>query len=281
LDKQATTRSIVSADPTQIHQVLINLCTNAAHAMEEDGGKLEIRLDNICLDEEYAETIPNLMHGDYLKISISDTGIGIPPDIIGQIFEPYFTTKSKGKGNGLGLAVVHGIVKSHDGHITVYSEPGKGTTFTVYLPLITEIGESVAEQSGVTIFRGNERILFVDDEASIVKMQFQSLGRLGYKVFSTTSSIEALDTFKKAPHDFDLVITDMTMPEMTGDRLAAEIKKIRPDIPIILCTGFSGKTMQHESAELHVNKLLMKPVDKAQMSEAIREVLDKAKDCAQ
>jgi CheY-like chemotaxis protein len=176
---------------------------------------------------------------------------------------------------------VHGIVKSHNGHITVYSEPGKGTAFNIYFPLIKKSDGYIPGESEKILLTGNERILFVDDEIPIVKMQRQSLERLGYRVFATTSSTAALDVFTNKPDDFDLVITDMTMPEMTGDRLAAEIKEIRPEIPIILCTGFSGKIMQHESAELHVNKLLMKPVDKAQMSEAIREVLDKAKDCAQ
>jgi len=276
VDNQAA-RSIISADTTQIHQVLINLCMNAAHAMEGDGGTIKIGLYNLYMDKACVEPIPNLLPGDYLKLSISDTGSGIASEIIDQIFEPYFSTKDKEKGTGLGLAVVHGIVKSHNGHITVCSEPGKGTTFNVYLPLINETGGHVAEKQENIVPTGDERILFVDDEIMIVKTQQQSLKLLGYSVVATTSSIEALEIFKKTPDKFDLVITDMTMPHMTGDRLAEEIKKLRPDIPVILCTGFSEKLTQHTTTELQIDKLMMKPFDKTKLSKAIRKALDDAK----
>jgi CheY-like chemotaxis protein len=177
--------------------------------------------------------------GAYARITVSDNGIGIPKENIDKIFEPYFTTKEKGEGTGLGLSVVHGIIKAHNGYITAYSEPGKGTTFHVYLPIIQKASAKTIAQNNEPLPIGSERILLVDDELPIIKMQQQILKRLGYSVTTRTNSVEALEAFRSSPDQFDLVITDMAMPNMTGDTLTREVKSIRPDIPMILCTGFS------------------------------------------
>ena len=231
---------IIEADPTQIHQVLMNLCTNAAHAIDEKDGLLEISLANVELDAHAATKIPDLRPGHYLKLSIRDTGNGIPPDALSQIFNPYFTTKDKGEGTGLGLAVVQGIIKSMNGGITVDSEIGKGSTFDVYMPTITrELAKEEEIQNPLPM--GYEHILLVDDEQPLVDIGKQMLERLGYTVDTRTSSIEALKLFEADPNRFDLVITDIVMPNMTGDKLVDKIIGIRPDIPIVLCTGYSEK----------------------------------------
>jgi PAS domain S-box-containing protein len=264
--------AIVLADPTQINQIMINLCTNAAHAMEEDGGVLEINLDSMTLDESTAQSY-ELSFGRYIKLTVNDTGHGIDPEIKDRIFDPYFTTREIGKGSGMGLAVVHGIVMNHDGAITVDSEVGKGTTFNVFFPIVER--ESVPE---ITIDEdlpiGKEAILFVDDEESILKMRHQQLERLGYKVESTTSPIEALDLFRSKSVQFDLVITDLTMPKMTGDKLVKEILNIRPDIPIIICTGFSEKMNGEKATAIGASGYLEKPHEKRDLAITIRQVLD-------
>jgi PAS domain S-box-containing protein len=267
--------AIILADPTQINQIMINLCTNAAHAMEEDGGVLEISLDSITLDESTAQSY-ELSPGRYIKLTVNDTGHGIDPEIKDRIFDPYFTTREVGKGSGMGLAVVHGIVMNHDGAITVDSEVGKGTTFNVFLPIVER--EAVPE---ITIDEdlptGKERILFVDDEESIVKMGGQRLERLGYKVESTTNPIEALDLFRSKPDQFDLVITDLTMPKMTGDKLVKEILKIRPNMSIIICTGFSEKMNGEKATAIGASGYLEKPHDKRKLAMTVRNVLDGTK----
>jgi len=263
----------VLADPTQISQVLINLCTNAAHAMAKEGGTLEVSLEHARLDEDRVPGHQELMPGDYVRLTVSDTGHGIEPPLLDRIFDPYFTTKGVGKGSGLGLAVVHGIVRTHGGAVTVDSEPGKGSTFNVWLPSVDS--EVKGERQGLeSLPRGNERILFVDDESALAKVGEQTLETLGYRVVSRTSSLEALEVFRKQPDRFDLVITDMTMPSMTGDNLAKEVMKVRPDIPVILCTGYSERMSEGQARALGVRAFVIKPMVKHEMAEIVRRVLD-------
>ncbi len=268
---------MINANPSQINQVILNLVTNASHAIKENG-IIEIGLQEIILDENIISQYPDLLPGKYAEIFVSDNGCGITKENLNVVFDPYFTTKDPDKGTGLGLAVVHGIVKIHSGHITVFSEVGKGTTFHVYLPLYRQqslLLKSTPQSELLT--GGTERILLVDDEPSIVKMQKLMIQRLGYTVATQNSSMEALESFRADPGSFDLIITDMTMPGMTGDRLAAEVKKIRPDIPVILCTGFSEKVNLKTAKDIMIDGFLMKPVDKEKMVKMIRNVLDEAK----
>ncbi|OEU80238.1 MAG: hypothetical protein BA872_06220 [Desulfobacterales bacterium C00003060] len=300
--------SVVLADPTQIHQVFMNLCTNAAHAMREEGGTLEVSLHNADFgfrnseleqnDEQSAIPGPDLTHGrnrvfqsrrarvdrdpqsaigfvpgPHLRLTVSDTGHGMTPDVLERIFDPFFTTKEPGEGTGMGLSVVHGIVKSLGGTITVDSQPGKGSTFRIYLPLAERELEPEVETEK-TVPTGDERILFIDDEQVLANMGKQMLDRLGYEVASRTSSIEALELFRAQPDRFDLVITDMTMPNMTGEKLAAEIMNIRPDIPIILCTGFSKHISEEKAKEMGIRAFIMKPLARRDLADTIRKVLD-------
>ena len=264
----------VLADPTQIHQVLINLCTNAQHAMGEDGGVLEVGLSNVEPDLEAVETYPDLKRGYYLKLTISDTGQGISQEIMDKIFDPYFTTKAKGVGTGLGLTVIHGIVKSLGGVITVSSEPGRGTTFEVLLPLV-EPEDTKEYVLAERIPLGNERVLFVDDEDFLADLGGRMLEQLGYEVTLQTDSLKALEVFKARPDDFDLVITDMAMPHLTGDKLAQQLLLIRPDIPIILCTGFSARVTEERARELGIQGYLLKPFVTEKMATTIRRVMEK------
>jgi PAS domain S-box-containing protein len=263
----------VLANSTQIHQIMLNLYTNAAHAMEESGGTLEISIQNLVLDNNSADIYPDLSPGNYVAIKVSDTGQGISPEIKDRIFDPYFTTKEIGKGSGLGLSVVHGIIQSHQGAISVDSEPGKGTTFNVFFPVIEE--EAVIESKSVEKFpTGNERILFVDDEKSIVKMARQILERLGYQVETKQNPVDALESFHSKPEQFDLVITDMTMPDMTGDKLVEHVLNISPDMPTILCTGFSEKISEEKAQKLGIKAFVLKPLVKRDFAVTIRKVLD-------
>ncbi len=266
-------RATVLADPTQINQVLINLCTNAAHAMDEEGGILSISLGNVIIDEKTASLSQDLNPGNYAKLSVSDTGCGINSEVIEKIFDPYFTTKEVGKGTGMGLSVVHGIVKNHKGSISVSSELEKGTTFDVYFPLVEPEEDSTIEIEE-EITGGNERILFIDDEGSIVFTWKIILENLGYSVTPITSSTEALELFSSDPDKFDLVITDMTMPGMTGDKLAAKLIEIRPGIPIILATGFSEKIDEGKAKSIGIKAYVLKPVVKRNLAKIIRKVLD-------
>ena len=262
----------ILADPTQINQVLINLCTNADHAMP-DGGIIEVNLRNTELDEYTIAQYPGLIPGRYVNLTVSDTGQGISQKEIDRIFDPYFTTKEVGKGTGMGLAVVHGIVKGHNGFISVKSELGKGTTFNIFFPAVEE--DAVVEtENDEKLPTGNERILFIDDEESLVKIGHQRIGRLGYKIETTTSPIEALALFNSKPEQYDLIITDMAMPQMTGDKLIKEILTIRPDMPIILCTGFSEKIDEERAKKMGVRQYIEKPLDKHDLAVSIRQVLD-------
>ena len=265
--------SLVIADPTQIHQVLMNLCTNAGHAMEEKGGVLEIKLTDVELSADLLAKFPELNPGSYLELTVSDTGHGIPANIIDRIFDPFFTTKEQGEGTGMGLSVVHGIVGSCGGAIAASSEPGKGSTFNIYLPIVERdnIQPSINENS---IADGTERILFVDDESALTNLGKRMLESLGYKVTTRASSIEALELFKAKPDSFDLVITDMTMPNMKGDKLASELIRIRPDIPVIICSGYSAEINPQQAAAMGIRAFVTKPVLKKDIAEAIRKIFD-------
>ena len=264
----------IKADPTQIHQIVMNLATNAYHAMEKNGGELNVKLKKIELEEPDLFD-PDIKLGTYACLSISDTGKGMDNELIEKIFDPFFTTKETGKGTGMGLSVVHGIVKSMNGTIKVYSEPDKGTEFHVYLPLAEVVKKQQVTHVQTLIHGGTEHILLIDDEKAIIDMEQNMLERLGYKVTSHSRSIEALEVFRAAPDKFDLVITDMAMPNLPGDKLAVALTKIRPDIPVLLCTGFS-ETMSEEQADtLGINGFLLKPIGKKELSHKIREVLDK------
>jgi PAS domain S-box-containing protein len=272
IDQDLKSNAAVLGDYTKIHQVLMNLCTNAAHAMRKKGGVLSVSLADVELDADYAAKHFDIKPGLYLKLSVRDTGQGISSDLLGQIFDPFFTTKQQGEGTGMGLSVVHGIVKSHGGTISVYSEPGEGSIFNVYLPAIESSSEQKAREEK-PVPTGTERILFVDDEQALVKMGKQLLEFLGYKVTTSTSSIEALELFKVQPDKFDLVITDLTMPNMTGDELAQKLMAIRPDIPVILCTGFSTEMTAEKTKKMGIRAFVLKPVIKQDIAETIRKVL--------
>ncbi|MBI9089100.1 MAG: response regulator [Desulfobacterium sp.] len=265
--------SPVFADPTKLHQIVMNLCTNAFHAVQECGGKFEVGLDEVAIDTDAILGNPGLQSGEYVHLSVSDTGHGINKEILPMIFDPYFTTKGNGKGTGLGLSVTYGIVKDLNGDIKVYSEPGKGTTVHVYLPK-AETPPLVEKFSGEPIVNGTEHILLVDDEESIAQMGRQMLEKHGYSVTACTDSLEALEAFRANSEGFDLVITDMTMPNMTGDILAAEIKKLSATTPIILCTGFSEKISRNSYSTKVIDDFLMKPVTMHTISRSIRKLLD-------
>jgi CheY-like chemotaxis protein len=264
---------IIFADPIQINQILMNLCTNAAQAMENTGGILEITVKNELLPKAAVVGYLDLKAGEYVKITIKDTGSGIDPEVIEQIFDPYFTTKEFGKGSGMGLSIVLGIVKNHSGAITVDSQPGKGTTFTMLFPAVAE-QTVVAVKTPDEVPCGNETILFVDDEESIVKMIGQMLGRLGYRVETRQNPAEALKLFQSKPHACHLVITDMTMPKMTGVTLSEKLKDIRSDIPIIICTGHSALVDEEGAKEIGIAAYVMKPIMKRDIAKIIRQVLD-------
>jgi PAS domain S-box-containing protein len=265
--------SLVMGNATQVHQILMNLCTNAAHAMEDAGGVLAVSLKDTAVDCCANGKAPGLTYGNYIELAVSDTGVGILPDLLVSIFEPYFTTKDPGEGTGMGLAVVHGIVESYGGKIFVDSVIGRGTTFTVYLP-ITGARKKYRPYEPEKLPAGAERILFVDDEAPIVKMASQVLERLGYSVTTRTSSVEALKLFCAKPDDFDLVISDMSMPNMSGDILAAELMNIRRDIPVVLCTGYSKKISDKRAAEIGIKAFAYKPIIKSDLAKTVRKVLD-------
>jgi PAS domain S-box-containing protein len=268
--------SVIMGNSSQIHQLFMNLCTNAAQAVEDAGGVLEVVLIDVELNNQSRLPLPDLKPDNYLKITVSDTGPGISPDIIGSIFEPYFTTKGVGKGTGMGLALTHGIVESYGGKITVDSELGKGTVFSIYLPATTKHEDRLPYEKE-KLPSGIESILFVDDELPIANIGCQLLEQLGYHVTVRTSSVEALELFRSKPNEFDLVITDMTMPNMTGDQLAAELMKIRPDILVILCSGYSKNISDEIAKEIGIKAFAYKPIVKADLAKTVRNVLDEAK----
>jgi|GEM_PF-1913095 len=265
----------VLADPTDIHRILMNLGTNAYHAMREHGGRLEVAVEEKELTGSEVERLSlHMSPGRYVKLSVSDTGIGMDEETLQRIFDPYFTTKPSGEGTGMGLSMVHGIVKACGGEIQVVSKEGNGTFFSVYLPRIEKPAGSFGPNSARSVPGGRERVLLVDDEAEIAYMLKQMLENLGYRVTVLTSSMEALDVFAADPGRFDLIVTDQTMPNMTGDELAAQAILLRRDIPVILCTGFSEIITEEQARKKGIHGFLMKPVLKGKMAQTIREVMD-------
>ena len=267
---------MVSADPTQVHQIAMNLITNAYHAVERNGGTIDIELKETEPPDETSGYSIRLLAGGYACITVSDTGTGIDKTLIDKIFDPYFTTKELGKGTGLGLSVVYGIVKEHGGDIQVYSEVGKGTSFHVYLPLLTDANDSKSTVVTREYPTGRERILLVDDEEPIARVEQIMLERLGYQVTARTSSLDALAAFKANPGHFDLVISDKGMPLMTGEQLSRELILIKPGIPIIICTGFSDENDVNRAMSMGIKGFLMKPVATGDMATMVRKALDDA-----
>jgi len=265
---------VIVADPTHIHQILMNLCTNAFHAMEASGGTLFISLHKAVLGKEDLLDMPDVQPGNFMQLSIRDTGPGIPLEIQNKIFDPYFTTKETGKGTGMGLAIAHGIVQSYGGFIRLHSTPGEGTVFHIYLPTVPE--HALGKQDSIELpSAGSEHILFVDDEKMLVRLAETMLKRLGYCVTARTSSLEALTTFQNQPDAFDLVITDYSMPGMAGIDLARRMLQIRPQLPIILCTGFSSTISEEKARIAGIKGFAMKPVAMKELAALIRKVLDK------
>jgi PAS domain S-box-containing protein len=267
---------LVLADPTQVHQVIMNLCTNAFHAMEQSGGVLAVSVEEQDVVGEKAGGV-ELVPGRYAVLSVSDTGIGMDRETLGRIFDPYFTTKEKGKGTGLGLAVVDGIVRDHEGRVAVYSEPGAGTTFRVYLPLTAQRAPGLHAGSPQRLpvsGAGHERVLVVDDEESIRSIVGRSLGAAGYRLALFAAAGEALETLSRDPHGWDLLITDMTMPGMNGKELARRAMELRPDLPVILCCGYSSLISAEEARRMGIRTYLEKPMVMSALLETVRRVLD-------
>jgi len=264
----------IMADPDQIHQLLINLATNAVHAMRVEGGVLSVILEPVSLGPEETANLPGLEPGAYEKLTVSDTGPGIAQEHLERIFEPFFTTKGSGQGTGLGLAVVHGIVNSHGGAVKVSNRSGRGTVFEVFLPSAVDAAEEEVELEGAPLPKGSGRVLFIDDDPSLVDSCLQTLTKLGYTTTARTSSQEGLEVFRKKPQGFDLVITDLIMPEMNGVKMAKEMLSLRPDLPIILCTGFSDQITEEMARDIGFRRFLLKPLVARELAQAIKEVLE-------
>jgi len=262
----------VLANSVELHQILMNLCTNAVHAIGDEAGTIEIEVKRVEISRKERIQFPELDPGRYVKLSVKDTGQGIPIEMQKRIFDPYFTTKEKGVGTGLGLAVVHGIVKKSNGTIRVDSEPTKGAKFHIYLPEI-ELAANAPVVQALQPKCGSGKILFVDDEKMLADIGERILKRLGYEACSRTSPMEALELFKSKPNYFDLVISDQTMPGMTGEALAKELMKIKPGIPVILCTGYSQLINQQRAFENGISALVMKPILINELADAIRKAL--------
>jgi len=266
----------IMADSTQIHQVVMNLCTNAYHAMADTGGGvLEIKLQEIKISDENSIQPLNKLAGEYLKLEVSDTGCGIDKELIEKIFDPYFSTKKKGEGTGLGLALVQGIVNDHNGFMEVDTQINRGSSFYIYLPIIEKTtAQGTLSSKKPPLSKGNENLMIVDDEESIRSIFKDFMERNGYKVNAFENGLEALREFKKNPDYFDLVITDMTMPGITGDKLATELLEIRPDLLIILCTGYSTTMTEIKAAQIGIKKYIQKPITNFDLAVLVRELLD-------
>ena len=267
--------SSVLADPTQLQQILLNLCNNSVQAMQEKGN-LEVGLELVELHQRYLPKGRNLAAGGYACLSVHDDGCGIEPEQLGRIFDPFFTTKEVGKGTGMGLAVVQGIVDSHDGFIVPQSEPGKGSTFSVYFPLSDELPEKSEDPSDGDdrLPCGHERILLVDDEEALLEVSSHLLQEYGYRVTAVNSGHKALALFNQDPFVYDLVITDQTMPDITGQALAADLLKSKPDLPIILCSGYSSIVNEQEARQQGICAYLQKPLNLADLVRQVRSILD-------
>lgn len=261
-------------DASQIHQVLLNLATNAAHAMGEQGGVLLLELDHVEVDEDMARQSPDLHTGNYVRLSVKDTGMGMPPEIAERIFEPFFTTKPRGQGTGLGLSVVHGIVRAHGAAITVQTASGKGSTFSVYLPAIPAMISSVAEIPAKTAQGHGQRILYVDDEESLVYLLTRVLQRLGYLVTGFVDAREALETFRSRPADFDALVTDLSMPGLSGHELAREVLKIRPALPVVMTSGYVRPADRELALKTGVRELVLKPDTAEALGEVLHRLLE-------
>lgn len=264
--------SLIFGDPTQIHQIMMNLCTNAEHAMRQKGGVLRVALNDVEFDAEKA-SLQGVKPGRYLNLTIGDQGYGMTAETLEKLYDPFFTTKKNREGTGLGMSVVHGIVKNHKGVIHVSSQPGEGSTFTIYLPIIQKKQRPDEAEPQSAMPTGTEHILIIDDEPDLVKMNRRMLESLGYRVEARVSSIEALELFKADPARFDLVITDMTMPNMTGEELAREFLAIRSDIPIVICTGFSNDMDEKKAREMGCRAFLRKPILKEKLAETVRSAM--------
>jgi len=267
--------SSVLGDSTQLYQVIMNLCTNAAHAMGKKGGILEVNLSDVHFDSIDSGQQAELEPGAYILVGVQDTGDGMTPDMLDRIFEPFFTTKRRGEGTGLGLSVVHGIVKGMHGAISVHTQKGEGSLFKVYLPRYEGWKDQPGSEKFPRMVRGKGRILFIDDEQSLVDFAREVLTGLGYEVVALTSSPEALKQFSQQPNTFDLVIADLTMPDLTGLELAEAIMGLRPDIPVILCTGFADPANAEKAREMGIAEVIKKPFGVQEFGETIRRVLYK------
>ncbi|MCP4745303.1 MAG: response regulator [Desulfobacteraceae bacterium] len=272
IQTELNTQKIIMADPTQLHQIIVNLCTNAGHSMRQKNGILKVHLKETSIRANSEKKFTNVMPGRYFMLSIIDNGHGMPKEVLDRIFDPYFTTKQQGEGTGMGLSVVQGIIHSMRGAIHVNSEVGKGSTFDVYLPVLEKQSQPREVFSGPLV-GGTEHILFVDDEIAITQMGQQMLERLGYKVTVSNNSLEALDIIRNSPDLFDLVLSDMTMPKLTGDKFAKEVMSIRKDMPIILCTGYSDQIDQQRALSQGVHALLEKPIVKHELDSVIRSAI--------
>ena len=269
-------RSMVSADPAKVHQLIINLCTNAYHAMKETGGCLTVELTETQIFELKQLKDKKIIPGKYIKLEVSDTGHGMDEKDIEKAFDPYYTTKEMGEGTGFGLAIVQAVVDEHDGYIEVKSSPSKGTKFYIYFPIATKSVEQNNKKSvDYTILKGNEKILYVDDEEAIREIAKKILESYGYEVVLQNNGIEALKEFEKDINQFDIIVTDMNMPGMAGDILSTELKKLNSDIPIILCTGFSDTMTEEKAVNFGINGFLMKPIEVNVLCKKIRQLLDK------
>lgn len=264
----------VLADPTQIHQVLMNLCTNAEHALHGQPGQLEIALTTTHVDAAFAQLHPELRVGEYVRLSVRDTGCGMSPELLARVFEPFFTTKAPGQGTGLGLSVVHGIVKSHDGAILVQSQPGQGTEFQIFLPAQQRSAVTpMVETKPAPAMGQGQHILLVDDEPAVANAVGRLLAQKGYRVTAKTSPQEAWQIFRAQPADFDLLLTDLTMPGMTGVELARQVYAMRADLPVVLTTGFGGDAVTNGMTSTNIRKVLQKPLQPHVVTEVLQEVL--------
>jgi len=276
VDIKSDKKAIINADTTQIRQVILNLCTNAAHAMKESGGLLHLSLAEVTFEVESLGQTLKLEPGRYYKLIVNDNGIGMDSNTLKRVFDPFFTTKQAGEGTGLGLTLVHRIVKNHGGGVSIYSKLKIGTSVSVYFPALGDVLMEIAEENSSLISKGQGHILLVDDEPMLIEMGKRIIGRLGYKVTGITDSVEAYAIFADSPLEFDLVITDMTMPRLTGLKLAEKILAIRPEIPIIISSGFTDNATADKAFEIGVREFLLKPVGKLELSQAIERALSQS-----
>ncbi|MBD3240061.1 MAG: response regulator, partial [Chitinivibrionales bacterium] len=264
----------IVGDPTQVHQVLMNLCTNAAHAMRGRHGQLAVTLEEVEIEDTSSVSPSGSPPGRYVRLQVADTGVGMPPEVVERVFEPFFTTKEPGEGTGMGLSVVHGIVEDHGGFIDIDSVPDTGTTMSIYLPVDTSAADDTEEPSVAEQRRGTERVLLVDDEQMLVDLGAEMLTGLGYAVAAFSDSELALREYQVDPSKFDVLVTDLTMPRLTGLQLAEECKNLRPEIPVVLCTGYTDAKLPKVGKGEAVQAVITKPLIRRVLGNAVREALD-------